>query len=191
MSEGEVFVFDVRICQSYLMTIALTIRQPVTVGWEFYCLVGCCQSSPRRGEGTFFQQQQSVSQLDIIVTMIVQCDWTRWLYGDWWRVEGRWWESQTAAAPTIVTVIIYCGSSLAQDKILICLLSAVCCVLCALLLYCFTNIIFKTNPHNLSHPSWWGVDTARTNISPCNKSRLTSLLPSLSTFLTIKIRRIK
>ena len=39
MREGEVFVFDVRICQSYQMTIALTIRQPLTVGWEFYCVV--------------------------------------------------------------------------------------------------------------------------------------------------------
>ena len=39
MSGGEVFVFDVRICQSYQMTIAVTIRQPLTVGWEFYCVV--------------------------------------------------------------------------------------------------------------------------------------------------------
>ena len=37
MSGGEVFVFDVRICQSYQMTIAVTIRQPVTIG--FYCVV--------------------------------------------------------------------------------------------------------------------------------------------------------
>ena len=39
MSGGEVFEPDVRICQSYQMTIAVTIRQPVTVGLKFYCVV--------------------------------------------------------------------------------------------------------------------------------------------------------
>ena len=59
MSGGEVFVFDVRICQSYQMTIAVTIRQPMTVGWQFYCVV----ANLHLGEETFLQQQQSVSQL--------------------------------------------------------------------------------------------------------------------------------